>query len=101
MRVDVATRATTVDWAQLQAALREEVRRVAALLRSIRDPEATTVGGWSIAELAMHLSQVWIVVPGMARRDLSRIYEVMPSLAGAAGESLIKDFWDLEKVTTL
>lgn len=59
------------------------------------------MGHWSIAEVAMHLSQAWLVVPGLARRDLSRVYEVMPSLAGVAEDSLIKDMWDLAEVTAL
>jgi len=49
----------------------------------------------------MHLSQAWVVVPGLARQDLSRIYEVMPDLAGVAGASLIREMWDLADVTTL
>ncbi|MGH3978321.1 MAG: SCP2 sterol-binding domain-containing protein [Pseudonocardiaceae bacterium] len=91
----------TVDWERIQDALRDEVRRVTSLLRSVRDPEAAAVGQWSLAEVAMHLSQAWLVVPGLARRDLSRIYEVMPGLAGVAGDSLIRDMWDLDSVTTL
>ncbi|MDQ3989368.1 MAG: SCP2 sterol-binding domain-containing protein [Actinomycetota bacterium] len=88
-------------WRQAQDALRDEVHRVTTLLRSIRDPAASAVGGWNLAETAMHLSQVWLVAPGLARRDLSGIYEVMPSLAGTAGDSLIRDIWDLADVTDL
>ncbi|HEY2766122.1 MAG TPA: maleylpyruvate isomerase N-terminal domain-containing protein [Pseudonocardiaceae bacterium] len=90
-----------VEWDRTQDALRDEVRRVTELLRSVRDPSAPAVGQWSLAEVAMHLSQVWVVVPGLARRDLSRIYEVMPSLAGTAGDSLVRDIWELGDVTTL
>ncbi|MDQ4031651.1 MAG: hypothetical protein M3332_05035 [Actinomycetota bacterium] len=54
-------------------ALRDEVRRVTTLLRSIRDPEAPAVGQWNLAEVAMHLSQAWVVVPGLARQDLSHL----------------------------
>ncbi|MQA12901.1 MAG: hypothetical protein GEV09_01675 [Pseudonocardiaceae bacterium] len=71
------------------------------LLRSVRDPAAPTVGNWTLAETAMHLSQVWLVAPGLARRDLSGIYGVMPSLAGTAGDSLIRDIWELAEVTDL
>ncbi|MGH3868721.1 MAG: SCP2 sterol-binding domain-containing protein [Pseudonocardiaceae bacterium] len=71
------------------------------LLRSIQDPAPHAVGRWSLGEVAMHLSQAWIVVPGLARRDLSRAYEVLPSLAGVAGDSLIRDMWDLGETTML
>jgi uncharacterized protein (TIGR03083 family) len=97
----VTTSATQTDWEQTQDALRDEVRRVTALLRSVRDPQAPAVGDWSIAEVAMHLSQAWIVVPGLAGRNLSGIYEVMPGLAGVAGDSLIRDMWELNEVTSL
>jgi len=92
---------SNVDWQQGQDALRDEVARVTALLRSINDPDAPAVGQWNLAETAMHLSQAWIAVPGLARRDLSRVHEMLPSLAGAAGDSLIRDMWDLSDVTTL
>ncbi|MBV8541196.1 MAG: hypothetical protein JO063_02840 [Pseudonocardiales bacterium] len=68
------------------------------LLRSIRDPEPHAVGRWSLGEVAMHLSQAWIVVPGLAGHDLSRAYEVLPSLAG---DSLIGDMWELGETTIL
>lgn len=89
---------STVDWQQSQDALRDEVQRVTALLRSIDDPGAPAVGQWNLGEVAMHLTQVWLAVPGMARRDLSRVYEVIPSVAG---NSLIRDLWDLGDVTAL
>ncbi len=59
------------------------------------------MGNWNLAEVAMHLSQAWIVVPGLARRDLSRIHAVVPDVAGVAGDSLIRDMWDLADTTTL
>jgi hypothetical protein len=94
----VVASATQVDWQQGQDALRDEVRRVTALLRSIQDPEPHAVGRWNLGEVAMHLSQVWIVVPGLARRDLSRAHEVLPSVAG---DSLISDMWELGETTIL
>lgn len=90
-----------VDGAQAQAALREEVARVVALLRSVRNPTAHAVGKWSLAEVAMHLSQAFVVVPGLARRDLSNAFEILPSLAGLHGQSLIGDVWELGGVTAL
>jgi hypothetical protein len=86
--LDVVASATQADWQQGQDALRDEVRRVTALLRSIQDPEPHAVGRWNLGEVAMHLSQAWIVVPGLARRDLSRAHEVLPSVAG---DSLIRN----------
>jgi hypothetical protein len=49
----------------------------------------------------MHLSQAWMAVPGLARRDLSRIYAVTPSLVGVAGDALIRDIWELADLTAL
>jgi hypothetical protein len=90
-----------VDWQQSQDALRDEVARVTALLRSLQDPGIPAVGQWNVGELAMHLSQVWIAVPGLARRDLSRLYEVIPSVADVAGDSLMQDMCELDDLTVL
>ncbi|MGH3853026.1 MAG: SCP2 sterol-binding domain-containing protein [Pseudonocardiaceae bacterium] len=97
----MVTSATKADWQQGQDALRDLVWRVTTLLRSVRDPGAHAVGQWDLGEVAMHLSQAWLAVPGLARRDLSRVYEVVPSLAGVAGDSLIRDMWDLGETTIL
>jgi hypothetical protein len=91
---------TETGWQQSLDALRDEVRRVTELLRSVRDPGAPAVGQWSLAEVAMHLSQGWVAMPGLARRDLSRVYAVLPDLADVAGGSLIRDMWELGGVTT-
>ncbi|MGH3521420.1 MAG: maleylpyruvate isomerase N-terminal domain-containing protein [Pseudonocardiaceae bacterium] len=90
-----------IEWQQGQDALRDEVARVTTLLRSIHDPGSHAVGQWNLAEVAMHLSQAWVAVPGLARRDLSGVYEVVPDLAGVAGDSLIRDMWDLGDTTAL
>lgn len=91
----VVTQATVTDWKQGQEALREEVARVTSLLRSIHDSHLPALGVWNIGELAVHLSQAWRGIPAMARRDLSPIYEVLPDIAGTAGDSVMKDIWDL------
>lgn len=91
--------ALDASWRQGQDALRDAVRRITALLRSVDDPQAHAVGEWTLGEVAMHLSQAWIVVPGLARRDLSGVYDVAPSLAADAGESLIRDMWELGATT--
>lgn len=97
----MVTRAMVTDWQQSQEVLRQEVKRVTTLLRSVRDPAAPAVGQWSISEVAMHLSQAWLAVPGLARGDLSRLYEVIPSIADVAGDSLMRDIWELGDITML
>ena len=67
-----------VEGAQAQAALRAEVGRVVDLLRSVRTPAAPAVGAWSLAEVAMHLSQAFLIVPALARGDLSAVHELLP-----------------------
>jgi len=91
-------RARPLDWTRGQKALRQEVGRVAGLLRSVRNPTAPALGDWNVAEVAMHLSQAWIAVPGLAGRDLSAIQEVFPELSGP---SLIRDIWDHSAFTSL
>jgi Mycothiol maleylpyruvate isomerase N-terminal domain len=93
--------AAAAQWEQSQNALRDEVRRVTTLMRSISEPGVPAVGQWNIAEVAMHLSQVWILAPDLARRDLSRIHAVVPGMAGVAGDSWIRDMWDHADSTTL
>jgi hypothetical protein len=87
------------DWVQQQAALREAVGRVTALLRSSPDPAQPALGSWSLGEVAMHLSQVWVAVPGLARADLSEMFNILPEVAGPAGDSLVPAIWDLDKFT--
>lgn len=90
------------DWQHSHDVLREEVQRVTTLLRSIRAPKHDpVVGGWELTEVAMHLSQVWLGVPGLARGDLSAVYAVIPERAGMAGDSLVRDVADLSEMTTL
>jgi len=97
----MTTNGPAVEWAEAQAALRDMVGRLTAMLRSIADPGGAVVGDWNLTEVAMHLSQAWVVVPGLARGDLSRAYEVLPGMAGTAGAAMIKDVWDLGEMTKL
>ena len=90
-----------ISWAKAQRYLRDEVRRVVRLLRSVRHPAAPALGDWSVAQVAMHLSQAWLAVPGLARRDLSPVAAAVPELALAGGGSLIRDMWELAQVTRL
>jgi hypothetical protein len=98
---DVVAIATTAAWQQGLDALRDAVAQVTTLLRSVRDPGAHAVGQWNLGEVAMHLPQVWIGLPELARQDLSRTHEAMPILAGVAGHSRIKDVWELGETTIL
>jgi mycothiol maleylpyruvate isomerase-like protein/SCP-2 sterol transfer family protein len=85
---------SAAQWQQSQDALRDEVRRATTLMRSITDPGVRAVGQWNIAEVAMHLSQNWMLVLGMARQDLSRYKAVVPGIAEVAGDSMIPDMRD-------
>ena len=42
----------------------------------------------------MHLSQNWILVPGLARQDVSRYKALVPRIAEVTGGSMITDMWD-------
>jgi hypothetical protein len=95
------TAPAAVDWSRAQEALRREVGRVTALMRSVRNPSAPSVGHWSLAEVAMHLSQAWLVVPCMSQADLSGVWEWFPGLEGGAGESLVRTLGDLADATSL
>jgi hypothetical protein len=90
----MAASVSAAQWQQSQDALRNEVRRVTTLMRSITDPGIPAVGQWNIAEVAMHLSQNWMLVPGMARQDLSRYKAVVPGIAEVASDSMIPDMLD-------
>ncbi|MGH3697648.1 MAG: maleylpyruvate isomerase N-terminal domain-containing protein [Pseudonocardiaceae bacterium] len=96
----MVTHVTKPSWQQGQDTLREEVARVTALLRSIEDPGAPAVGTWNLGEVAMHLSQAWMGLTGLARRDLSEVHEVLPETAGTAGDSMTQDIWELGDLMT-
>ena len=98
------TAAAAVRWSTAQRYLRSEVKRVVALLRSVSNPDAQAVGDWTVAQVAMHLSQAWLAVPGLARQDLSEVRaivpgDVVPGAGERAGPSLIGDMWELAAVT--
>ena len=71
-----------------------------ALLREVERSDAPALGRWTLGDVAMHLSQVWVVVPALARADLSRARTQVSSLAESQGGSLVHDLWDLASVTT-
>jgi len=91
----------TVDWAEAQEALRVMVGRLTKMMRAIPASTGNALGEWTLTEVAMHLSQAWVVVPGMARRDLSRAFEVLPGMVVTPGGSLLGDVWDLRDMTRL
>lgn len=93
--------ATKTSWQQGQDALRAEVRRVTTLLRSIKDPLPPAVGQWNLGEVAMHLSQFWAGLSGLARQDLTPFQELVPSFTGVAGDAPLRNIWELGDMTVL
>lgn len=93
--------ASQAAWQQGQDALRDEVQRVTAVLRSIQDPGVPAVGRWSLGEVAMHLSQVWIALPSLRNQDLSPVHAVLPSTATVAGGGFMHDLSDLADLMVL
>jgi hypothetical protein len=85
-------------WDRGRAALVTEVGRVAALLRSLERPVQPAVGSWNAAEVAVHLSQAFVAVPGLARGDLSEVFELLPGARRPSG-ALLGDLWDLAGTT--
>lgn len=86
-------------WAALQTALAAEVARVATLLRSLQTQQrpAPVLGRWDLADIAMHLSQTWIAIPGLARADLAEVEAIVPGRG--AGSSVARDVGQLGAVT--
>jgi uncharacterized protein (TIGR03083 family) len=97
----VVAGASQAAWQQGQDALRDEVQRVTAVLRSIQDPGVPAVGRWSLGEVAMHLSQVWIGLPSLRNQDLSPVHAVLPSTATVAGGGFMHDLSDLADLMVL
>jgi len=97
----VTTEVAPVDWAEAQDALRDMVGRLTTMLRNIPVPGGTALGEWDLTEVAMHLSQAWVVVPDLARRDLSHVLAVLPGMTATASGSLIADVWELGDMTKL
>lgn len=87
-----------VDWRKAAKYLAAEVKRVVPMLRSVGHPDAPALGTWKASDVAVHLSQAWIAVPGLAKADLSEVRSLLPDIADA-GRSLIPDLWDLGAVT--
>ena len=88
-----------VDWGQARAALGEEEERLAALVRSIRKPEAHAVGQWTVGDVAMHLTQGLLIVPGLARGDMADVHRFLPALAERPSLSPLGDVWELGDLT--
>ncbi len=62
-----------VDANRAQRALRVEVERVVRHLPTVTNPDAPALGPWRVADVAMHLSQVWVAVPALANRNPSGV----------------------------
>lgn len=85
-------------WKQANRYLEAEVKRVVAMLATVRNPSAPALGEWSVADVAVHLSQAWLAVPGLAKDDLSEVHALLPHTR-ESGRSLIPDLWSLGDVT--
>lgn len=96
----MTTSVPTVDWVAAQEALRDMVGRVTAMLRTITEPDADCLGRWKLSDLAVHLSQAWVVVPALARNDLSVVPDAVPSLAGLEPEAT-SFLGDVRELTTM
>lgn len=93
--------AAPVDWGAARTALAHEVARVTGLLRTVRRPQATALGHWSLVEVAVHLSQAFVAVPGLFRRDLGELFDVLPGRAPQPDGALLADVWELAGTTAL
>ncbi len=91
----------TAQWTRAQDALRAEVDRVTALLRTVRNPTAPALGRWNVAELAVHLAQAWGVVSGLASDELSGRFDLPPELRSEDGASFLNGLWELQEATVL
>ncbi|HET7489291.1 MAG TPA: maleylpyruvate isomerase N-terminal domain-containing protein [Acidimicrobiales bacterium] len=69
--------------------------RVTRLLRSVRQPAAPALGEWTVADVAMHLSQVWLALPALAggerRLSLPGIWSLGQATLAAVGADPERD----------
>lgn len=85
-------------WRALREGLAFEVGRASTLLRSVHGEQRPPVlGRWDLAEVAMHLSQTWIAIPGLARCDLAEVEAIVPERG--AGASVARNVDQLGAVT--
>lgn len=84
----------SVRWADALDALREEVARTTALLRTVRDPAAPALGEWDVAELAAHLTHAWTGLPALARRGAHGL-----PVPGRSGSGLVARLEELAGMT--
>ena len=73
-------------------ALRRAADQMVHLLGSDIDPEAAALGDWNVAELAMHVSQTWLILPGLVRRELDEALALVPDIRTEG--SPFEDLWD-------
>ena len=93
--------AASAEWTRARDALRVEVDRVTALLRTVRNPAAPALGRWNLAEVATHLSQAWAVVSGLATEDLSEVFDPPRQLDADGEAAVLSDLWELPELTAL
>ncbi|MGH9157436.1 MAG: SCP2 sterol-binding domain-containing protein [Acidimicrobiales bacterium] len=89
------------DWTGTQDALRAEVDRVTELLRSLGPTGTVAVGQRDAVEVAMHLSQAFVIVPSLARGSIDDTYEVLPGTDRRPSGSPLTDVWDLADTTVV
>jgi len=88
-------------WLETLSALRHEVDRVTGLLRDIdADGGENVLGQWNLADVAAHLSQVWIAVPGLAKGDVAELERKLGESADLPASGLIRELDELGKLTT-
>lgn len=73
---------------------------MARQLRAVKDPAAPALGKWSIAELAVHLSQVWVAVPALAQTEPIPAGEPAPRSARRSSAPSIASLGELDGLTT-
>src|SRR5207248_9709301 len=78
--------------AQARAALREVAPRLVALVRSVADPNAPSVGTWTVGDVAAHLSHVFRADPdAIAGRPVPEAIVTKAGIAQATAKILAED----------
>ena len=78
--------------AEARAALREVVPRLVALVRSVRDPNAASVGTWTVGDVAAHLSHGFRAdTDAIAGRPVPEAIVTKAGIAEATAKILVED----------
>lgn len=77
---------------QARAALRDVAPRLVTLVRNIPDPGASSIGGWTAADVAAHLSHAFRVdIDAVAGRPVPRATVTRAGMGEATGKLLAED----------